>query len=104
VARDPSDTRRTVDLALISLVTNLAHEQRNPLLPIHPDVHGIVVVAEKTCECGIYAKEISNDLLLSLSNVPTERFLFPGTRWLTRRLFSFSHPRVRQPWSSLVST
>ena len=50
MANDPKKRRRTVDLALISLVTDLAHEQCNALLPVHSNVHGIVMVAEKTCE------------------------------------------------------
>ena len=58
VVNDPKKRRRTVDLALISLVTDLAHEQCNALLPVHSDVHGIVMVAEKTCErCVCRGKE-----------------------------------------------
>lgn len=51
---DPSKRRRTVDLALISLVTNLAYKQRNAFLPIYSNIHGIIMVAEKTCERSVY--------------------------------------------------
>ena len=54
---DTSKRRRTVGLALISLVTNIAHKQRNAFLPIHLNIHGITVVAEETCECRIYRGE-----------------------------------------------
>ena len=98
VANEPSKRRRTVDLALISLVTDLTHEQCNALLPVHPNIHGIIMVAEKTCECCVYgAKEISNNLPLSPKNIPTKGFLPPRTCWFARRLFSLSHPCVRQP-------
>jgi len=53
VANGSSERQRTVDLALISLVADLAHKQRNPFLPIHSNIHGIVVVAEKTRECRV---------------------------------------------------
>ena len=54
MAGGSSKRRRTIDLALISLVTDLAHKERNPFLPIHSNIHGIVVVAEKTRERGVY--------------------------------------------------
>jgi len=71
--------------ALISLIANLTHEQRNAFLPIHSNVHGIIVVAEEACKCC------------------GKRFPLPGTSWLSRRLLSFSHPcvTVPQPWSLL---
>jgi len=54
VVNGPSKRRRTVDLALISLVTDLAYKQCNPFLPIHSNIHRIVVVAEKTRERRVY--------------------------------------------------
>ena len=48
---DQKKRRRTVYFALISLIANLTHEQRNAFLPIHSNVHGIIVVAEEARKC-----------------------------------------------------
>ena len=49
-----SSKRHTIDPALISLVTDLAHKERNTFLPIHSNVYRIVVVAKKTRERCVY--------------------------------------------------
>lgn len=45
---------------------------------------------------SIGVKEFSNNLQVSPQNIPTKGLLPPGTCWFARRLFSLSHPCVRQ--------
>jgi len=48
-------TRRlTVYFALISLVAHLANEMRNSLLSVESNGDGLVMVAEQTCERGVW--------------------------------------------------
>ena len=47
----------TIYFALVSLVANLAHEKPNAFLPIHSDIHGIIMMAEKTCEGCVCRKK-----------------------------------------------
>ena len=102
VAVGPSKRRPTIDFALISLVANLAHEQRNPFLPIHSNIHGIIMMAEKACESCVCGRKGHEQKSTALSFERTHQEVPFSWDLLASETTSFVFPSVRRRATSVV--